>query len=86
MSQTKKNDLREQVAALCHEQWSGWMLYLFNQCAYDGETVVIPIDVFKRWQRQMKTEYKYLSENEKESDRKEADRFIALIDARWDGE
>lgn len=30
-------DLREALAALAHEQWSGWMRYLFSRgCSYPG--------------------------------------------------
>lgn len=67
------NDLRERLAALCHEQWSGWMRYLFEHCSLIPESFVI------RWKRQMNTPYTELSEEEKESDRKEADRFLTLL-------
>jgi uncharacterized protein (DUF433 family) len=65
--------LREQLAALCHEQWSGWMRYLFENCSLIPEAFAI------RWKRQMNTPYAELSEAEKESDRKEADRFLSLL-------
>ncbi len=78
--------IRERVADLCHKQWSGWMEYLFSKCfaevgQFDRETgnLVIPGWAVKRWRRQMKTSYTDLPEEEKESDRKEADRFFALL-------
>ena len=70
----KSNKLREQLAALCHEQWSGWMKYLFEKVA------VFPREEADRWKGQMNTPYAQLSEAEKESDRKEADKFLELID------
>lgn len=77
---------REQLAELCHDQWSGWMEYLFSKCIneygqFDKETgnLVIPQWAVERWTRQMNTPYDRLSEGEKESDRREADRFISLI-------
>lgn len=80
------NELREQLAELCHKQWSGWMEYLFSKCMrevgqFDRDTgaLIIPRQAVERWQRQMDTPYSGLSEDEKESDRKEADRFIALL-------
>ena len=74
------NDFRELVAALAHEQWSGWMLFLFAKSEYrpDG-SIIIPPDLVERWERQMNTDYSNLPEDEKESDRIEADRFIRLF-------
>lgn len=71
----------ERLAALCHEQWSGWMRYLFDRCDYSGKEVTIPLVWFHRWQRQMKTDYADLPKNEKESDRVEAQRIIATLEA-----
>lgn len=78
---------REKLAALAHEQWSGWMRYMFNRCArqvinnyYDNtKEVIIPGWAVERWTRQMNTPYEDLPEEEKESDRNEADRVIQLI-------
>lgn len=75
-----QNDFRELVAALCHEQWSGWMKYMFNLCRFNslGDTL-IPMEFVARWKRQMETNYDSLPENEKDSDRIEADKFIRLF-------
>ena len=73
--------MREKLADLCHRQWSGWMEYLFGKCAFnpnDG-TATIPKWAVDRWQHQLSTEYAHLSEEEKNSDRDEADRFLTLI-------
>ena len=73
-------NIREEVATLAHEQWSGWMIFLFAKSEHrpDG-SVVIPSDLVKRWERQMNTDYFNLPENEKDSDRVEADKFIQLF-------
>ncbi len=72
---------REAVAKLCHEQWSNWMEYLFNCTTKTLEgTVVIPKVYVERWTRQMKTQYEKLSQEEKDSDRAEADKFISLLE------
>ncbi len=85
-----RSELREKLAALAHEQWSGWMRHLFSKCeALPGTTtddfkirpVVIPLWAVTRWMRQMRAPYVDLSEEEKESDRKEADRVLALLEA-----
>lgn len=78
--------MREKLAELCHEQRSNWMKYLFSKChleygQFDIDTgaLIIPQLVVDRWNKQMKTPYNKLSEKEKESDRKEADKFLALL-------
>lgn len=77
--------IREDLASLCHEQWSGWMEYLFSKClpetVHETETgdLVIPRLFVERWKRQMTTPYAWLSEEEKESDRKEARIIVELF-------
>ena len=67
------------------------MRYLFSKSTFvergavldeDGPCVVIPLELALRWQRQMDTAYPDLSEDEKESDRKEADAYLALLEAK----
>lgn len=72
--------MKERLAELAHKQWSGWMKYLFNKCSMNQDgTATIPAWAVKRWQRQMKTPYDNLPENEKDSDRAEADRVLSII-------
>ncbi len=74
------SDLREQLAALEHAQWAGWMKYLFEKSTESGDgNVEIPAILVDRWKRQMNTSYVDLSENEKESDRAEADKVLRVI-------
>ena len=74
------NEIREKVADLCHKQWSGWMLYLFQKGKFNKDgTFTISKLATERWSRQSVTEYKDLSEEEKELDRIEADKFIKLF-------
>lgn len=73
-------DLREQLAALAHEQWSGWMVYLFSLSRFNADgTVTIPATHVAHWVRQMGTPYDALSIQEKSSDREEAEKVLALI-------
>lgn len=76
-------ETRERLAELCHAQWSGWMEYLFSKCVNPIEpntgTVVIPKWAVERWRRQIATPYADLAEEEKDSDRKEADRILAVL-------
>lgn len=83
------DDRRERLAELAHEQWCGWMRYLFSKCESLPSTttddfkirpVVIPSWAVERWTRQLATPYASLSEREKESDREEADRVLRLLE------
>ena len=47
--------------------------------ALSKDSLVIPAKSVRRWARQMNTPYSELSEAEKESDRKEADKFLELL-------
>jgi hypothetical protein len=71
---------RELLAKLAHEQWSGWMHYLFSKGTYNEDgTWTMPVDFVNRWHRQMTVPYDRLPEEEKDSDRKEADRVIGTL-------
>lgn len=73
---------REALAAYAHEAWSGWMKYLFEHSEiYTDGSVGIPVDLVRRWYRQMNTPYAALPESEKESDRAEADKMLAIVEA-----
>jgi hypothetical protein len=70
----------EKLAAYAHEAWSGWMKYLFNQSEQTGVGVIVPTGLADRWHRQMNTAYADLPEKEKESDRAEADKMLAIME------
>ncbi len=74
------SELREQLAALAHERWTEWMKYLFEK-SLDSEngSIEIPSLFVARWKRQMSTSFFDLPENEKESDRAEADKILQVI-------
>ena len=81
--QELKNEKRELLADFVHKQWSGWMKYLFSKGAMndDGSWTMPPWAV-ERWQRQMNTDYRYLPEDEKESERKEAEAMLSILNDR----
>lgn len=80
---TKGTEMKERLAELCHEQWSGWMNYLFEK-SYITESgqVLIPKWAVDRWKKQCATKYNHLSEEEKDSDRKEADKILEITDSQ----
>lgn len=84
---------REALADYAHEAWSGWMKYLFEKCEpihrlKEGTQrevevcLMMPPWAVERWQRQMSTPYVDLPEEEKKSDREEADRMLAIMAER----
>ena len=72
--------LREDLAEYAHEAWSGWMEYLFRKSTKNADgTVTIPAWAVERWERQQTASYQSLPEQEKESDREEADKMLLLL-------
>jgi hypothetical protein len=70
----------EALANLAHEQWSGWMDYFIGNCQEkDDGSLTVPAGYVAALRRQMTTPYHELSEAEKDSDRKEADKIIELL-------
>lgn len=75
-------DLREVLAEVAHSQWSGWMRYIFSKSTFNNdETITIPDWAAERWKRQAVTPYDQLSEDEKDSDRIEAAKFLEVFNA-----
>ena len=81
-----KNVQREKLAEYAHEAWSEWMKYIFSKCFDDigqlnksNGILILSADLVRRWTRQMNTPYNELSEDEKESDREEADKIISIF-------
>ena len=77
--------LREEMAELCHEQWSGWMKWMLEKVELklkDAPDPNYPETWIERWKRQMNASFDELSEAEKESDRAEADKFLRLMNKK----
>ena len=89
-----EDKLREALAAYAHEAWSGWMKYMSSKVKEHGQyrgqgremSGWLPVELRDRWARQMSTPYDELPESEKESDRAEADKIIAILDDHIDEE
>lgn len=63
-------NLREELADLEHQQWAHWTRYMLNNLTPENT---------ERWLRQVNTPYINLSEQEKESDRRWADKVLKII-------
>jgi hypothetical protein len=80
-NQPRHDDVLEALADLTHEQWSGWMTYLFAQSTRHADgSVTVPAWAVERWTRQLQTAYRDLSAEEQASDRAEARRVLALVE------
>ena len=82
-----KDDLREQLAEYAHDAWSGWMRYMLPKiCRKDDGPRACTDTLLQRWfdeaRREMSTPYADLPESEKESDRDEADKMLAIVAGR----
>lgn len=86
--------IREQLADYAHEAWSGWMYWMLPKLRLckeqpDGSlTLTAHADHWlddeskahlTRWQIQVETPYADLSDAEQDSDRREADRMLAIM-------
>ena len=79
----KITDLREELAEVAHSQWSGWMAYLFSKGEFnDDGTWTMPVWAVDRWTRQMRALFADLSAEEKDTDLKEADKFLKIFEKR----
>ena len=90
--QVKKNmeEFIEKGADLEHTRWSKWQEYMHGFCIektitppetanMSYQAMTFPKKFFDRWQKQINTQYKNLTEKEKESDRKEVEVYIPLL-------
>lgn len=78
-----EEELIESIAAVQHAIWSHWMRYMFTCGQFDPDgTWHMPAFKAERWQRQMDTPYNELTDGERESDRDQARKVIALGDVR----
>lgn len=71
---------REVLADVSHEIWASWMKWMLNHAHRNPNgTVTLLSDDVQRWDRQIVTPYRDLSEREKEGDRQQADKILAAL-------
>ena len=63
-------DLREKLAEAEHFQWTSWLKYMLNNLTNEN---------IAKWKKQIDTSYNKLTEEEKQSDRKWADKVLEII-------
>ncbi len=74
------NERREALSDISHDIWSHWMRWMFSVGAFNADgSWTMPAEKAERWQRQMNTPYSELTERERESDREQADKILAVL-------
>lgn len=73
-------ELREELAAVEHERWAHWQIYMHSKCVENGDgSLTIPKDLVEQWTRQSKTAFENLTAKEKESDREQVDKYLPIL-------
>lgn len=72
--------LKDQLAAAEHERWAHWQSYMHDhgQRHPDG-SLTLPAYLVAQWEGQIKRPFAELTEQEKDSDREQVDRYLPLI-------
>ena len=72
---------REPLSAYAHEAWAAYMDYFLNKCLPVQQTgaLIVPAAYVAALRRQIATPYAELHDAEKDGDRAEADKMIAVF-------
>jgi hypothetical protein len=72
--------MREILSDVSHDIWSHWMRWMFSVGTFNSDgSWTMPAEKVQRWQRQMNTAYVDLPEHEREGDREQADKILAVL-------
>jgi len=70
----------EILAATMHDVWARWAKYFIESCSTNSNgQLILPANRVAIWKRQMETPYQYLTEADKERDRKIAREVLEVI-------
>ena len=78
MKKYPKNKLFEKLAEIEHERWADWQSWCHKVLRENCPSPELD-KVLARWDKQITTPYKDLTENEKDSDREQVMRYWDLI-------
>jgi hypothetical protein len=68
------------LATIEHERWTHWQRYMHSQCEKQPDgSLVIPAELVQRWEKQIATPYRNLTEKEKDSDREQVRKYLPTI-------
>ena len=66
------SEKREKLSAQIHEQWANWTKHMLSN---------LDESHIGNWKKQISTPYSDLSEEDKDKDRREADKIIEIIES-----
>ncbi|KRA04998.1 hypothetical protein [Rhizobium sp. Root564] len=70
----------EDLADAEHQRWTHWQSYVHSQGVRQPDgSLIIPAELVSRWDRETKTVYSELTEQEKESDREQVRRYLPIV-------
>jgi len=75
----KMKEIIEHCADLEHQRWAKWQVYLYSKCKRVDDGLLIPMEALSHWQRQINTDYKDLTEKEKDSDREQVYPYLKYL-------
>lgn len=74
------SNLVEALAEIEHQRWAHWQKYLHSRCEQQSDgSMLIPAELVKKWEVQISTPYRELSEQEKQSDREQVHKYLPVI-------
>ncbi|MBU9631578.1 hypothetical protein KTE60_20030 [Burkholderia multivorans] len=74
------NEILEQLAAVEHERWAHWQRYMHSKAIRNSDgSLTISAELVSRWERLMKTPYAELTEDERQSDREQVQRYLPVL-------
>ncbi len=80
MDNIKVDQMIEILAALEHNGWSIWQRHVHSSGVInENGFLVLPPDLIEKWEKQITTSYRDLSEEDKEKDRAEVRRVLQII-------
>lgn len=78
MTNQSIDELREKLADIEHQRWADWQAWCHKILRENCPSPELEA-VLERWDKQIATPYKDLSEQEKQSDRDQVDRYLPAI-------
>lgn len=76
------DSLIDELASIEHERWAHWQRYMHSKGIVQSDgSLVIPADLVAQWERQIATPFAALSEQEKNSDREQVQKYLPTIKA-----
>ncbi len=78
--ETKLNAAIDTLADIEHERWAHWQKYMHDKGERQPDgSLLIPAELVSQWDRQLKTPFAALSDDEKDSDRAQVRKYLPTV-------